>query len=212
MKMHVRHGMALVVCAAFLGLSFSGIGARAEDASVQTAPTAVPQKRPDFDVFRIIVERNIFDPTRKPGGAPVKDAPPPADAPQQTVRLMGTWLRDDHALALFEGSGDVPREGLEEGASIAGYRIAEVRTDAVVLANDQGKIELHVGAGLARKGEGTWAVVENPVTSQPTADSAKATESKQGGEAAGQQTTPGNKAPDDALEKLRERRRKEMGS
>lgn len=177
------------------------------------ADSAAPEPS-GFDAFRILIERNIFDSTRKPPSAvPAAGPTPPPPPPRQVLRLMGTYLRDGRSFALFEGTEEVPIEALEKGGAIAEYRIKEIRVRAVVLANAQGTLEIPVGAGLNKGEDGRWTIVDKPVVNQPNPDTAGNAESKPSadGSASGTQEASGDKAESEALERLRERRRKELG-
>lgn len=134
---------------------------RAEDKQESTpAATSASKKLPAFDEFHILIERNIFDASRKPwaGASAAADASAP---PPQTWRLMGTWLENDHAVALFEGMPSATHATLERGAEVAGgYHVQEIGTNGIVLNKDQEASELRVGAGLAKTETGAWSVVD----------------------------------------------------
>ncbi|MBI5091003.1 MAG: hypothetical protein HZB26_01000 [Candidatus Hydrogenedentes bacterium] len=157
-------------------------------------------KGPNFDLFRIVVDRNIFSSKRVPKTAEAK--PDDAAKPQaKALRLMGTYLTPERTLALFEGTDEIPGGGIQQGETIAGYRVEEVRVDAAVLINDKGKIEVPVGSGLAKNDDGTWTLVDKPAVEPPAA-------APDSGDAA---SAPSGAKSDDPVEKLRARRRKELG-
>jgi outer membrane biosynthesis protein TonB len=162
---------------------------------------AAEHKGPGFDTFRILIDRNIFSAKRTPksaAGAAAKDGAPKPKT--QVLRLMGTYLTPERTLALFEGTDSVPGGGIKQGESIAGYRLEEIRVDAAVLSNDKGKIEVPVGSGLSQAEDKSWALVDKPVVEHPAAASSAA--------------APGSSpeaAASDPVEKLRARRRKELG-
>ena len=120
-----------------------------------------PSKHPEFNTYRILMDRNAFDATRnskaKRDAQADAAAPPP---PPQTLRLLGTWIEGDDASALFEGDGASPREGVKRGGTLAGYTVEDIRTDAVVLRKDQETVELKVGSGLEKGKDDKWSVVE----------------------------------------------------
>ena len=115
-------------------------------------------KHPNFNTFRILIDRNIFDATRKPlpGSSGTT-----ADGALLTnaIRLAGTWLEGDRAEALFDRNAGGPPERVARGGAIEGYLVEEVRTDAVVLRNDHETLEVRVGAGLAKGKNGAWTLV-----------------------------------------------------
>ena len=167
MKPFRMHGTMLLFFGAII------IGMMWNDAWGEEAKAA-PPKRPEFDAFRILIDRNAFDATRsskaKREAQENADAPPP---PAQTLRLLGTWIDSENASALFEGDGASPREGVKRGGTIAGYNVEDIRTDAVVLRKDQATIELRVGAGLEKGKDETWSVVEVVPERKPEPEPAK---------------------------------------
>ena len=160
-------------------------------------------KAPSFDTFRILLDRNIFSSKRvgkstEAAAAKQLAAKPPSDV----LRLMGTYLTPERTLALFEGTADVPGGGVNVGDSIAGYHLEQVRVDGVVLANAQGKIEIRVGAGLTKNDAGAWSVVDSPIIDRPPDTASRAADSA---------STSTTANPNDPVEKMRARRKKELG-
>ncbi len=165
-----------------------------------------------FDAFRLLLERNIFNAKRtsRPASEAKSAAPP---SPKQRVRLMGVCLDANRRVALFEESDDVSPIAIELGGFIAGHRIQEIRVDAVVMASEAATVELSVGAGLSQDKDGHWAVVEASAIQRSGAVSPGA-KPKSDPENAAAETPRGasEKAVSDPAEKLRERRRRELGS
>jgi hypothetical protein len=169
----------------------------AKDTPEPAGQTDVSSPHPDFKEFSIIGERNVFDATRKAGEKPASETASAPAVQQDVIVLTGTVIEEDGAWALFDGAPDVPAEGVETGGSVAGFHVDEVRIDGVTLSNDQGAVQVSVGAGLAKNESGVWIPVDNP------APAAAPDEAQKAGE--------GKKDPNDPAEKLRERRRKELG-
>lgn len=146
-------GWSFVLAVTLAGIPWNGIWG--EEAKTP------PSKYPDFETYKILVERNAFDATRnskaKRDAQANASAPPP---PRQTLRLLGTWIDSENASALFEGDGTTPREGVKRGGTIAGYTVEDIRTDAVVLRKDQETLELRVGSGLEKGENDKWTMVE----------------------------------------------------
>lgn len=170
---------------------------------------------PDFSAFQIVVDRNIFSPARQ---APVPEAErqaaaaeaPPPEFRGRTLRLMGTVVRNDLRVALFEGGG-APSDGVKPGETVAGYTVAGVRTHGVTLDGAGETVELTVGAGLKEQEDGRWSVVDAVAAATRSPEPSPSEEDK-GAEATSEtsnETDAGGS--NDLLERLRERRRRELG-
>lgn len=180
---------------------------------------------PSYDTFRILIERNIFSPTRRPNTRTEEEAPRPAPYQPRTMRLMGTVLTPNVKLALFEGDSEAPRNGGKPGDELVGYSIVDVKTDGITLKGESGTFEVAVGSGLSRLEDGTWVVADASAVraSAPSSGadaggggsgsaSASSTSSESNGAAPEASGNGGRSAaPNDALERLRQRRRQELG-
>jgi hypothetical protein len=131
----------------------------AEDATEPNKPATVKAQHPPFEDFRVIIDRNMFGTANKAApGAP--DAASQEQQYSQTVRLIGTWIEGDEAEALFESNPGQEIEKLEYGDSIAEYTVMAICTETVALHSNQGDIELKVGSGLGKEGDGPWTLIE----------------------------------------------------
>lgn len=181
------------------------------DASTDTGGAVESSTRgSEFSEFQVLIERNIFDSTRQPRRTFEKREESPTFRPK-TVRLIGTWISQDYALALFDGDIDTPREGFSLGTSIVGHQIAEIRTDAVVLLGEHGTLRVPVGAGLVSKEDGTWTVTTSPQIERPVAPSAGSSQAESGTEIAQKPSESAAPPESDAVARMRERRRRELG-
>ena len=125
--------------------------------AVNTATNGVAAKS-DFTAFRVISERNIFNPnrsarTRRSGGG----------APRRTVRvdsfkLAGTMSYDQGDLAFFDGSGATYRKAAKTNETIAGYRITSITVDEVKLEADGKTVTARVGTQFRRTDDGPWVI------------------------------------------------------
>ncbi|MGA2175503.1 MAG: hypothetical protein ABSH38_11025 [Verrucomicrobiota bacterium] len=83
--------------------------------------------RPDFNSFKIIAERNIFDPTRtgrrRPGAPPRR---------VERVSLVGTSIDNGDAVAIFTGNG-VPERPFKTGDTVKDFKIVQITLDSVRL-------------------------------------------------------------------------------
>ncbi len=113
--------------------------------------------KPAYAMFKIIPERNIFDPNRRPrrAGAPKTDAPPPVRI--ETFTLTGILSSDKGAYAFFDGSSSSYVKAVAEDGVIAGYKLASIDPpDRVQLEKSGKKTELQVGMRMRRQDSGPW--------------------------------------------------------
>jgi hypothetical protein len=108
----------------------------------------------DYAAFRIVAERNIFDPNRSP-----RNGPRPSGAPPKTndsFTLVGTMSYEKGDFAFFDGTSTDYKKAVKTNDTIAGYKVAAIATDSVKLAQNTNVLELAVGAQLRRQDDGTW--------------------------------------------------------
>jgi hypothetical protein len=116
---------------------------------VPTAPAVT-----DYRSFELITKRNIFDPTRRVGRAPTPYVRPPR---VDSFTLVGTMSYEKGQFAFFDGSSSEFRKTLKPSDKIAGYKIAEIAPDHIVLAAASNQtINLPVGTRMRRQEGGAW--------------------------------------------------------
>ena len=153
--------------------------------------------RLDFQAFKILTERNIFDPNRSSDSG--RPSEPKKAARVESFALVGTLSYEKGTFAFFDGSGSAYRKALKNGDTIAGYRVAEIAADHVKLEADGKKVELSVGVQMKKQDEGEWQLAgrAESLVASATASSAK-TENSSGGEES------------DVLKKLMQKREQEL--
>jgi len=182
--------VAAVLC---LLLSVPALG-RAQESRSSAAP--------GFESFRIVVDRNIFDPNRRESRPETSPAPEdPAPQPDQ-LALTGVLIYEGEGVAFFEGTEPDYNVDLKQGGTVAGYRIVEIRTDGIKLSKNGREIELPVGSGLSKRHEGEWEL-----SSAPSFLDRRESSSNQG--AADAESSDSSST--DLLETLRKRRQREVG-
>jgi hypothetical protein len=165
-------------------------------AQVTNAPT-----RPDFNSFRLISERNIFNPNRssrssRSGRTETRRAPK-----VEVISLVGILGYDKGLFAFFDGSSAEYRKALQTSGKIAGYQITAITPKSVVLATDEGPLELNLGGQLRKEDDGPWKPT-NEV--KPVAASSTATpENAEIAGAASEET-------DDIVKRLMQKREQEL--
>jgi len=154
----------------------------------------------DFAAFRIIPERNIFNPNRTSrGAAPVKtdpDKPPRVD----TFALLGTMIYEKGNFAFFDGSSSDYHKVLTPTNSIAGYTLKRVNPEGVQLEKEGKIVELGVGQQMKKQEEGEWTISAATVAAQPTNASNGSNTS----------TATSSGSENDVLKRLLEKREKEL--
>ncbi len=115
--------------------------------------------RVDYVSFRMIADRNIFNPHRAKG---VPNRPPQRTEPERIVRsdrfaLLGTMSYEKGRYAFFDGSSTEFRKVAKPEDSIAGFKIAEVAPTCVKLLLTNGQLlELCVGMQMKKSEEQGW--------------------------------------------------------
>jgi hypothetical protein len=159
----------------------------------------------DYAAFKIIVDRNIFDPNRYPRRGPltVRSTPRSFDA----LTLVGTMTYEKGTFAFFDGTSSEYKKALKLADAIAGYKLTNIAPNSVKLASGTNQLELSVGAQLRREENGPWLLAGQSTsyaaTPASTSTNAAATTTTTGSEAAS------GGAENDILKKLMQRREKE---
>jgi len=107
----------------------------------------------DYTAFKVIVDRNIFDPNRYPRKGPFVRPPPKS---VDYVSLVGTMSYEKGTFAFFDGTSSDYKKALKLSDSIAGYKVTNITPNAVKLASGTNEIDLSVGAQLRREEDGPW--------------------------------------------------------
>ncbi|HOX57791.1 MAG TPA: hypothetical protein P5205_06200 [Candidatus Paceibacterota bacterium] len=133
-------------------------------AGTNTGPASL-----DYSAFKIIVERNIFDPNRypaRPAGAPTRQ-PTRVDS----LTLVGTMSYDKGTFAFFDGTSSDYKKALKQADLIAGYKVTNILPSSVTLASGTNELKLVVGMQLRREEEGPWRLSGQSQSYAPPATS-----------------------------------------
>jgi len=155
--------------------------------------------RPDYQSFKIITDRNIFDPNRSSGSPRRTEGPRPARV--ESFALVGTMSYENGTYAFFDGTSSSYRKAIKTGDMIAGYKVTDISPDRVKLETNGQQIELSVGVQMRKQDEGVWQLAgraESFGTSSPATAATEKTESASGGEES------------DVLKKLMQKREQEL--
>src|ERR1035441_5166433 len=107
----------------------------------------------DYAAFKLIVERNIFDPNRIPRRVPGSRTPPKSF---DSLTLRGTMSYEKGMFAFFDGTSAEYKKALRLADAIAGYKVTNISPNSVKLASGTNQLELSVGAQLRREEDGPW--------------------------------------------------------
>ena len=115
----------------------------------------MPTAEEDLAKFRILVDRNIFDPARRPD-SPQREERPISESRVDRIYLTGVLVSPEDQLAFFEGSRDEYFGAIERGGKIAGFSVAYVDSDQATLMMEDRKVNLRVGTGMTRRKGEDW--------------------------------------------------------
>jgi hypothetical protein len=157
------------------GLSYALLAATcavaAQPNPTNTLPATNAPARGDYSNFRIVADRNIFNPRRYPS----RTTRPRDERPQRTSRvdyftLLGTMNYEKGPVAFFDGSRSDYHKTVQPGDTIGQYKVADIDLNGVLLDNGTNQTPLAVGKQLRREEEGAWhtATPEPPPESSYT--------------------------------------------
>lgn len=158
--------------------SEAGIGKGATNAS-PAAPLS------GFEIYKIIAERNIFDPNRQKPGVRRTDEEAPKPVKIDYLTLLGSMSYEKGDFAFFDGTSSEFRKSVKAGDSIAGYKVKAITQTKVTLENDGKSVELPVGSQMKRQDEGEWklnAELESYNSAPASSDSSHFSESGRNGD------------------------------
>lgn len=162
-----------------------------------------------FEAYRIIAERNIFDPTRQPrsGGR----SRPRAEARPARIdgfSLLGTLIFDKGAFAFFDGTDSKYRKVASPSDTIAGYKVARITVKSARLELNGQHVELPVGQQMRRQEDGTWRLAAGTPLAEPSGSGSLAKGDSES--SASESSGDGDAAANDVLKRLMQQREKEL--
>jgi hypothetical protein len=164
-----------------------------QDFSSSSSQSSTNSNPLDYANFRIVADRNIFNPNRYPAYRP--------SAPERqfdSFSLVGTMSYEKGTFAFFSGSRSQYQKALKPDDSIAGYKVAAISENSVKLAQGTNQVELRMGMQMRREENGPWRVSgSQSYAAAPASNPAAASESVPAG--------PGS----DILKRLMQRREQE---
>ncbi len=162
--------------------------------------------RLDYAAFKIIADRNIFDPNRYPHRVGERPARQPAKV-LDSLTLVGTMSYEKGTFAFFDGSSPDYKKALKLSDVIAGYKVTNIAPNGVTLTAGTNALELGLGMQLRREEDGPWLLSGQAgsyaATSTVTSTNAAAATATTGSDAAS------GAADSDIIKKLMQRRAQE---
>jgi hypothetical protein len=154
----------------------------------------------DYAAFRVVADRNIFNPNRQGyrSGGP-RTRPRSVDS----FSLVGIMSYEKGTFAFFDGSASEYRKALRTNDTIAGYQLTAIEPNAVKLALQTNELELRVGMQMRREEDGPWLKPSLPETVSANVNTATGSATNSAPD------SPSNGADNEILKKLMQRREQE---
>ncbi|HTY87920.1 MAG TPA: hypothetical protein VMB80_10685 [Candidatus Acidoferrum sp.] len=154
----------------------------------------------DYSAFRLIADRNIFDPNRYAHTSRSHRQSAARSAPG--FSLVGTMTYTNGLIAFFDGSDPDYRKVAAVNDSIAGYQVAAITLNGVKLTSTNKPVELAVGGQMRWEG-GSWQLASAGEAALTPAEPETAA-------AEPSSAPPSSGEPNDVLKKLMQQREQEQ--
>ncbi|PWU08646.1 MAG: hypothetical protein C5B50_29165 [Verrucomicrobia bacterium] len=122
----------------------------------------------DYGAFRVVADKNIFNPNRRPGYTREIVRYTPRRDPQYFT-LVGTMSYEKGTFAFFNGTSSEYQKALKTSDTIAGYKLTGISSDSVNLARETNEVQLKVGMQMRLEDDGSWQVSNRPHPEPPPA-------------------------------------------
>jgi hypothetical protein len=113
-----------------------------------------------FEAFRILSDRNIFNPNRTGRRERVIEEQPPR---VDVISLVGTMESDRGLRAFFDGSDSGYRKAVRVGESVDAFKVTQIAPNVVDLERDGKTVSVRVGQQLRRPEGLEWSLVGEDV-------------------------------------------------
>jgi hypothetical protein len=183
------------------------------------APATLPTNSPgrlDYASFRIITERNIFDPNRGPRRSAQRSTQRSSGRRTRSegFSLIGTAISEGGAVAFFDGTESKYRKMLKPADAIADFKLVEIAPNYVKLQSEGKEVTLLTPPAqtqLRKIADGAWELVTGTAT-EKLASGSEAGENAVAEKADDQaaEAPGGNTATDEILRKLMQKREQEL--
>jgi hypothetical protein len=186
-----------------------------EPARIHTPPASSlpPNTPPDLATFRLISERNIFNPNRSKQSQTSgnrTDRSTRRTPRIETITLVGTLSYEKGYFAFFEGSLPGLSRAFTPGDVIAGFRIQEVLNDRILLTHNDSTTILPLRGQLRREDDAPWTVTDTPTPEAPSTPASATTDTPTDTTATSSTENQSERNADEVLQRLLERRQREL--
>jgi len=118
--------------------------------------------RPDYSAFKIVTDRNIFNPHRYARSSRVRESRPTSKA--DSFALVGTMSYEKGTFAFFDGTSSEYKKAVKPSDTIASYTISRITPNSVELSSGTNQVELRVGMQMRRSDQDQWIPSGPPQT------------------------------------------------
>ena len=176
---------------------------------VFAADTNNPSSAVSLQSFKIITQRNIFDPNRRAGsGERSRRIDRNRVARADGFSLVGTLIDKRGEFAFFSGSDPKYKKVLKVAGTIADYKVTEVAPDYVELEINGNQIKMSVGMQMKKLDAGEWQLVDGTVALAKVSDTS-ASDTKDT-DTSDDAPSTGSSSADAVLKRLMQQREKEL--
>lgn len=158
----MRGTMKLKIRSAVVLLLVGWVAALEAPAQSTNAP-----RRLTFDAFRVVSDRNIFNPNRyarSSGRPPTQTRSSRPASRVEAISLVGIMAYEKGTFAFFDGSGGNFTKVLQVGGTVGEYTVTQITPSEVKLSMGTNTVDLKVGMQLRREDEGDWFLSETSDT------------------------------------------------
>ena len=165
--MHPLRLTPTAILVATAGLALAASAPTSSSSSSRRSAPAAPAPG-DFENFRIIAERNIFNPNRI--GRVREGGEAPTAPREEMFTLVGTLETEKGIVAIFDSPDSALRKAVREGQSLGGFNVKTISAGKVELTGEKQSFALNLAQRLRRVEEGEWKVsnVEPPPVAAPS--------------------------------------------
>lgn len=110
---------------------------------------------PTFETYRLIGDRNIFNPNRV-GRSRSAETPAPRT---EVISFVGTMQYEKGLFAFFDSPDAAYRQAVNEGGALGKFTVKSITADSVELEREAKPLTLKMGQQLRRPDGGEWSVV-----------------------------------------------------
>jgi hypothetical protein len=179
------------------------------------SPHTNTPSRSDYAYFRVVNDRNIFNPKRVPNrpDRPGRSTREPRRTPKiDSFSLVGSLRYSKGDIAFFDGTSASYKTAVKTGESIAGHKVVAIATDRVTIEIAGKTVELAIGSQLRREDDGDWKTTDG-IASTASKPASITTDSDEGDEeSTGSTSTAASTGSpaDEVLKRLLQRREQEL--